>query len=246
MKALVLALQFLTRLPLPAVAGLTEAPATAGLREDFGRAIRWFPLAGAVVGLAVAGAGWLGGMRDPALGALLALAAWVGITGGLHLDGLADIADATGAAHRDPARLREVLSDPHIGSFGAIAIGLQLVAKLVLVWLALESRQAAVLALVPVLGRIGPLVWARVLPPLHEGLGSLFREGANWPVLVGWLLVWALVALAIAPVLLAALPALLLWPLWLRARLGGISGDGHGAGIELVETCALLALVLAQ
>ena len=237
MKALVLAIQFLTRLPLPAIA------ASEG---DFGRAIRWFPLVGAVIGLAIAGAGWLGALRDPALGALLALAVWVAITGGLHLDGLADIADAAGAAHSDPARLRAVLADPHIGSFGTIAIGLQLMAKLVLLFLTLQLGHTAALALVPVLARIGPLAWARFLPPLHEGLGTLFRQGGTVPVLLGWTIVWAIAASVIAPALLAAIPALLLWPLRLRARIGGISGDGHGAGIELVETAALLALVLAR
>lgn len=236
MKALVLALQFMTRLPLPAV---------AASKADFERAIRWFPLAGAIIGLAVAGAGWLGSMRDPALGALLALTAWVGLTGGLHLDGLGDIADAAGAAHRDPARLREVLADPHLGSFGATAIVLQIMAKLVLLWLLLQGRHTAALALVPVLGRIGPLAWARFLPPLHEGFGTLFGTGANVAVLAAWLLAWAACATAIAPYLFLGVPALSLWPAWLRARIGGISGDGHGAGIELVETCALLALVLA-
>ncbi|WP_225205611.1 adenosylcobinamide-GDP ribazoletransferase [Novosphingobium huizhouense] len=239
MTALIVALQFLTRLPLPTV--------TAS-QADFGKAIRWFPLAGAAVGLAVAGAGSLGAMRDPALGALLALAAWVGMTGGLHLDGLGDIVDAAGAAHRDPARQRAVLADPHLGAFGAIAIALQLLAKLVLLALILAScttaREVLALALVPVLGRIGPLVWVRVLPPLHEGLGTLFAQRAGAAVLVAWLVGWSLAAWLLAPVLLAALPALLLWPLWLRARIGGLSGDGHGAGIELVETAALLALVL--
>lgn len=242
MKALVLAIQFLTRLPLPGIV----APAIAALEGDFGRAIRWFPLAGAVIGLAIAGAGWLGTLRDPALGALLALAVWTLITGGLHLDGLADITDAAGAAHADQARLHAVLADPHIGSFGAIAIGLQLMAKLVLLWLTLQSGHMAALGLVPVLARIGPLVWARFLPPLHEGLGTLFRQGATVPVLLGWTVAWAIAASVIAPALLGALPALVLWPLWLRARIGGISGDGHGAGIELVETAALLALVLAR
>ena len=96
MKPLLLALQFMTRLPLPAIAA-DEA--------DFGRAIRWFPAAGLVVGSAVAAAAWAGLHRDTWLAALLALAAWIAITGALHLDGLGDIADAAGAAHHDPARV---------------------------------------------------------------------------------------------------------------------------------------------
>jgi len=234
-KAAIVALQFMTRLPLPAVAA-TEA--------DFGKAIRWFPFAGLVVGGAVAGAGWFGTRRDPALGALFALAVWTGVTGALHLDGLGDITDASGAAHGNPERLREVLADPHIGSFGVSAIVLQLLGKLVLLWLALRAQAFLPLILVAMLGRIGPLAWARFLPPLHEGLGTLFRQGATLLVLAAWLAAWSLLALAIKPQLLATLPALAVWPLWLRARFGGISGDGHGAGIELVETAALVVLVL--
>lgn len=237
MKAAVLAIQFMTRLPLPYV------QANVG---DFGRAIRWFPLAGVLVGACVAGAGWLGSLRDPALGAVLALAAWVGITGALHLDGLADIADAAGAAHQQPDRLREVLADPHVGSFGVTAIALQLLAKLVLLWLVLKAGDCLALALVPVFARIGPIVWTRCLSPLHEGTGTLFRDGATMPALVMWLVAGSTVAFAIAPPLLASVPAFAMWALWLRARIGGVSGDGHGAGIEIVETLGLLALVIAQ
>ncbi|MFM9449620.1 adenosylcobinamide-GDP ribazoletransferase, partial [Streptomyces acidiscabies] len=75
---------------------------------------------------------WLGAQRDPWAGALFALVGWVGVTGALHLDGLGDMADAAGAAHGDRARLSAVLADPHIGSFGVVAIALQLLAKLVL------------------------------------------------------------------------------------------------------------------
>lgn len=244
MKSLLLALQFMTRLPLPALE-VDEA--------IFARAIRWFPAVGLVVGAAVAGAVVLPttlGLRHPeALGALLALLVWTGVTGALHLDGLGDIADAAGAAHKDPARLSAVLADPHIGSFGVVAIVLQLVAKLVL--LVLIAQDMALydlflpLVLVPVLARIGPLAWATLLPPLHQGMGSLFRAGAKGWVLSLWLLPAIASALATRPALLLVLPVIPLWSLWLRQRIGGISGDGHGAGIELLETAGLLVLAVS-
>ncbi len=239
MKSVILALQFMTRLPFPQV---------AATQDDFGNAIRWFPLAGVVVGIAVAAALWIGTRQDPALGAWLGLVTWVALTGALHLDGLGDIADAAGAAHADRARLSAVLADPHLGSFGVTAIALQLLAKFITLSLIARSGAPTVLAslaIVPVLARIGPLVWARLLPPLHEGFGTMFRKGANVPVLVAWLAVWSLGAAFSVPLLLPAAVAIPLWALWLRSRIGGISGDGHGAGIELVETAALLVLVLA-
>lgn len=234
MKGLLLALQFLTTLPVPRV---------HADREDFVLSMRWFPLAGIVVGAVVMGAAWLGMRHDGWTDALLALAAWVLVTGALHLDGLGDIADAAGAAHGDRARLSAVLADPHIGSFGVVAIGMQLLAKLVLLHALLDQHPLWTLPAIPAIARIGPLAWARWLPPLHEGLGSLFRDAVGRRHLLGWSLAASL-ACAFAPALAAGLIAMPLWAWWLKARIGGISGDGHGAGIELVETALLAALVL--
>ncbi|GGB98912.1 hypothetical protein GCM10011494_16730 [Novosphingobium endophyticum] len=236
MKPLVLALQFMTRLPLPAIAADAH---------DFGRAIRWFPAAGLVVGGGIAGAAWLGLRHDPWAGALLALLAWAWLTGGLHLDGLGDIADAAGAAHGDRHRLSAVLADPHIGSFGVIAICLQLAAKLVLLRLALEDHSPWPLVLILMLARIGPLVWTLILPPLHEGMGTTFRAGAKVWVVAAWLAPLAAITVCVEPAMLLALPTIPLWAWWLRRRIGGISGDGHGAGIELAESAALAFWVFA-
>jgi Cobalamin-5-phosphate synthase len=235
MKPLVLAVQFMTRLPLPAI---------NAAERDFARAIRWFPIAGAVVGMCIAGAAWAGALHDPWAGALAALLAWVAITGSLHLDGLGDIADASGAAHQDRERISAVLADPHIGSFGVTAIGLQLIAKLVLLRLAIETTTSLALLAVPIAARIGPLVWTLTLPPLHPGMGSTFGAGATWPICAIWIAGLFSISFALSsPGLLACLPAMAIWALWLRRRIGGISGDGHGAGIEVTETAMLAALV---
>lgn len=233
MKHLILALQFLTRVPLPAV---------AAQREDFARAMAWFPAAGLVVGGAVAGAVWALGRADPWLGALGGVVAWAGITGALHLDGLGDMADAAGAAHKDPARLQAVLSDPHVGSFGVVAIVLQLLGKLVLLHAVGGGWQLVPLAMA---ARVGPLVWTLILPPLHEGLGTLFRDGIGWRHVAMWGVLCA-GAMVWAPWLGMVLPAMAIWVLWLERRIGGISGDGHGAGIELMETALLLAWAVAR
>ncbi|MFV0624890.1 adenosylcobinamide-GDP ribazoletransferase [Sphingomonas sp. ac-8] len=230
MKRLLLAIGFLTRLPVPRVGG------DAG---DFAAAIRCYPLVGMIVGLAVAGAGWLGALVDPWVGALAALGCWVAITGALHLDGLCDLADGIGAAHGDRSRLLAVMADPHVGSFGVVAIGLQLLAKLLL--LHAVGGQWLALVLVPFAARIGPLGWARWLPPLKPGLGASVAAAVRPRDLWGWALMLAgacvgVPALLAAPLLIAGVA----W--WLHRRLGGVTGDAHGAGIELVETGLLLAL----
>lgn len=231
MKGLIVAIQFLTRLPTPRLT-------VSG--DEFARSMRWFPVVGLIVGAFVAGAAWVGAAAiDPWAGALLALLAWVGVTGGLHLDGLGDIADAAGAAHKDREKLLTVLADPHVGSFGVIAIAMQSIAKLVLVHGLVERGHYAALILIPFAARIGPLLWTRWLPSLHDGLGARFC-GVIRPV---DLLLWGLALLAAAvwvPGLLAAVPIMLLWGRWLMRRIGGLSGDGHGAGIEMVESGLLL------
>lgn len=236
MKRLVLALQLMTRLPLPAV-DVDEA--------DFAAAIRWFPAAGVAVGLVVAGAAGLGLRVDPWIGALCGLVAWVAATGALHLDGLGDIADGAGAAHGDRARLSAVLADPHIGSFGVAAIGLQMLAKLVLLRVWLAAFPLWMLAPLAMVARIGPLVWTHWLPPLHEGLASRFRVGWGLEPLILWSML-GLLASAWAPGLLAGIVLIPLWGWWLRSRIGGISGDGHGAGIELLESGLLLTMLVVR
>lgn len=234
MKGLVIALLFLTRLPMPRVE-VSNA--------EFAASMRWFPAVGLILGALVAGGAWAGAQLDPWLGALAGLVLWVTLTGALHLDGLGDIADACGAAHKDRERVLAVLADPHLGSFGAVAIGLQLLAKLVLLHGLVEAGGFVALTLVPFAARIGPLLWTRWLPDLHAGLASRFRD----IVRPADLAIWGAALLAsasFAPALLATPLLLLGWGVWLRTKLGGISGDGHGAGIEVTETGLLLAILI--
>lgn len=232
MKGLVLATQFLTRLPTPRVA------ATA---QDFAASIRWFPAVGLLVGAGVAGAAWAGAWIDAWCGALAGLAAWIAITGALHLDGLADLADASGAAHQDRARLLAVLADPHLGSFGAVALAVQVLAKLVLLHALVVQGALVGVVLVPVAARIGPLAWARWIAPLHDGLGARFAGVVRGRDLAVWAVALAVAALRY-PALLLAVPGIALWGWWIVTRIGGMSGDGHGAGIEWNETVLLLGL----
>lgn len=234
MKGFLVAVQFLTRLPGPRLT-------VSG--EEFAASMRWFPAVGLLVGGIVAGGAFAGAYIDAWVGALVALLLWVGVTGALHLDGLGDVFDAAGAGHKDPGRIRAVLSDPHIGSFGVVAIGVQLLAKLVLLHGVVGAGTWIALALTPAAARIGPLVWARALPNLHDGLGSRFRDAVG----VGTFGLWMAALLGgaiVAPALLACFLLVPLWAFWLRRHIGGISGDGHGAGIEVVETGLLLAILL--
>ncbi|MBB3880635.1 adenosylcobinamide-GDP ribazoletransferase [Sphingomonas pseudosanguinis] len=234
MTPLILALSFLTRLPMPRV----EAD-----EADFAAAIRLYPVAGLVIGAIVAGALRLGAIVNPWAGALAALIAWVWVTGALHLDGLADLSDGLGAAHGDRSRLLAVMADPHIGSFGVVTLVMQLLAKLVLLH-ALALAAWPIVALIPAAARVGPLIWARVLPPLRPGgLGALVSRAVRPFDMIAWIMVVLLLGLAYPPLVTAPLVIVAL-SLWFRRKLGGVTGDVHGAGIELTETALLLAAVL--
>jgi adenosylcobinamide-GDP ribazoletransferase len=248
MRGLILAIQFLTRLPTPQVRDFQPG--------ELARAAGWFPLVGLLVGAAVASGVWLGARVDPWLGALLGLLVWVWISGALHLDGLCDLADALGAMHSETGgnreRLFEVLRDPHVGSFGAVALGLQLLSKLVLLMLAAQFALFWPLLLVPAWARLGTLVWAR-LPPIKPGLGASLGPDPAQPERFAWqtptwaLLLWGallLPACVAYPGLLAAPVLILVWRAFLLRRLGGMTGDALGAGVEWLESGLLLVLVL--
>ena len=243
MRGLILAVQFLTRLPTPQLRDFQPA--------ELARAAVWFPLVGLLVGALVVSALWLGARVDPWLGALLGLIVWVWITGALHLDGLCDLADAMGAAHGDRSRLLKVLEDPHVGAFGVVALGLQLLSKLVLLMLAAKFALYWPLLLVPVWARLGTLVWAR-LPSLKAGLGaslnSAQRERFAWQT-PGWTVaLWSALLLpgcVVYPGLLAAPLLILAWRTFLLRRLGGMTGDALGAGVEWLESGLMLVLVLS-
>lgn len=244
MRGLILAVQFLTRLPTPQLRDFQSA--------ELARAAVWFPLVGLLVGALVASALWLGARVDPWLGALLGLLVWVWVTGALHLDGLCDLADALGAIHGDKSRLLSVLADPHVGAFGAVALGLQLLSKLVLLMLAAKLALFWPLLLVPTWARLGTLVWAR-LPSIKPGLGASLspnpadRERFAWQTPVWAVTLWGallLPACVVYPGLLAAPVLILAWRAFLLQRLGGMTGDALGAGVEWLESGLLLALVL--
>jgi adenosylcobinamide-GDP ribazoletransferase len=237
-RRLILAIQFLTRLPTPQVKDFRN--------DDLSRSAVYYPLVGMIIGALLLLPLYLLDGR-PWLAGALALLLWVWVTGALHLDGLGDVADAFGAAHRDPQRFLEVLKDPHMGVFGVVTLVMQLLLKLVLLGELATSPLWFGILLVPAWARWGTLWWSRLLPSLH---GAGMAERFSWQLSLRSVWLWALLlAAATAFVAWPLLLALLLVPLvafYWRHRLGGISGDCLGASVEVTETLLLLALVLAS
>ncbi len=232
------AVQFLTRLPAPRIDVFDPA--------ELSRAALWFPLVGAVVGVIVTAALWLGALSSPWIGALLGLVAWVWVTGGLHLDGLGDVADALAGAHRSPERFLQILRDPHVGAVGAMAIAMQLIAKVVLLaQLAAAVPAQALLAplvLIAAWARLGPAIWSLSVPPLAAGSGELFAKYLDPRVVAVEVAVLALLSAWLAPVTFAAVFVIAGIALYWRFRLGAVTGDCLGASVEVTETILLLLI----
>jgi adenosylcobinamide-GDP ribazoletransferase len=233
-----------------AITFLTILPLRRHAPGDLGPAAGWFPVVGVLVG-ALAGA--LLVAAEPLVGApvaaTLAVAAVVVVTGALHVDGLADCADALGARGGRERRLA-IMRDPAVGVFGTLALILW--ALLVIGALADLERTDALLTLVSAaaIGRWGALLHAVAAPPARrDGLGVGF---AVRPVaLVPATLATIAVALLANPssrglaALLAGVLAAALVSLWARRTLGGRTGDTLGATVALGEVAVCLTIAAA-
>jgi adenosylcobinamide-GDP ribazoletransferase len=233
LNGLLLATQFLTRVRVP-------APRSYSAR-DVASSAWWFPVVGALLGAIVALVVFGARFHGPLLGAAIGVVAWAWITGAMHLDGLADLTDALGAAHRDPQRFLAVLADPHAGTFGIVSIALVLLLKFALL-AELHSSLLWALALVPAWARLGALAWTRWLPPLKAGHGQSLATGLPTGAIIAWSLLLVALSAIFAPVLLLSPLVIAAWGIWLRVRVGGMTGDCLGAGIEVTEVVLLAAL----
>lgn len=230
-----------------AFAFLTRLPVWSGplLDEDLGRSVAFFPLVGLVLGLVLTGAAaLLGGVLSPTLAAVALVALLAGLTGGLHLDGVADVFDALGGGRGDRQRMLDIMRDSRIGAHGAAALVLLLVAKVAAVADAIARRDLTSLLAFPAVAR-----WA-VTPAIvfhpyarPEGTGRAFNgnAGAREVAVATALLALALAVLGrriVVPAAGAFVAASLLAQ-WLRRLLGGLTGDVYGAAIELAEVVTL-------
>ncbi|WP_044173295.1 adenosylcobinamide-GDP ribazoletransferase [Phytobacter massiliensis] len=236
---------FITRLPVPA--RWTEGLET----RDYVRCIVNFPLVGLTLG-ALASVVWL--VVEPWCGAPLAalftVLALALLTGGFHLDGLADTCDGVFSA-RTRERMLEIMRDSRLGTHGGVALVFVLVAKiLVISELGLRGfSMPAALAAACAAGRgCAVLMMYRHRYAREEGLGNLFIGKVTLPQTLVTLGLTLLVAVlleggkGIAALVITGLVVYLLG-LSLKRTLGGQTGDTLGAAIELGELVFLLALL---
>lgn len=235
------ALQFLTRLPVH----FKQMPTS----EQFGRATLFYPLVGLLIGGLLMGVGELLVNVHLLLQAALLLALWVLISGGLHLDGLADTADAWVGGLGDRERTLAIMKDPRCGPVAVVTLVVVLLLKFAAITAVLGNHQYWALLLAPWLGRCAlPLLFFNTGYARPGGLGQALADHLPRRAMP-WMLVGnaALMMLAGLPGMLAVSVTLVVF-VWLRrrfiARLGGTTGDTAGAMVELVECAVLVALAV--
>ena len=235
LQALGLALQFLTRLPVPQGLAYTK--------ENLGWSVIAYPLVGLLIGGLLLLVHGLLGQTSPLLTSALLLTVWVALTGGLHLDGLADCADAWVGGQGERERSLRIMQDPCSGPIAVAVVVLLLLLKFAALTELLGRQAWTPLLIAPVVGRsLIPLVLLTTPYVRPHGLGSPLAE--NLPRFSAWL--------AVLSSLLIALMLLGPWPVgvtvlvagWLRAQmlsqLGGCTGDTLGATVEIGEMVILV------
>jgi adenosylcobinamide-GDP ribazoletransferase len=237
---LLVALGFLTRIPVPAAVFAREGAQA--------RSLAWYPLVGLLLGALLALLAWALQHASPLLLAAGVVAAWAWLSGGLHLDGLADTADAWIGGLGDRERTLAIMKDPRSGPAGVTALVLVLLLK----FAALASLPGPAvwpaLLLAPLLGRTVLTAAFLVTPYVRAGgMGAPLKGASRLGCALALIATLALVACAGRPGWLAAGVAAAVFWLWRRAclrRLGGMTGDTCGALVELVEVAVLVALAL--
>ncbi|CBL44401.1 Cobalamin synthase, alpha-ribazol-GDP exchange [gamma proteobacterium HdN1] len=259
------ALGFLTRLPIP------ETPYNSATTR---RSLAWYPLVGLIIGACVSVVFAIAQVLFPNtqwLVGALTLAAWVAITGALHLDGLADTLDAWLGGLGDRKRSLEIMKDPHVGANAVVWMCIYLMLKAASIAALAENGIAlAALLLAPAWARLS-VPWLFYTTPYvrAKGLGSGMNKALSLEACLGLTLVVLLSSVVLLTILptsgffFATTPALALFSSgariflvggilfalfllarqWMLARLGGTTGDTAGALIELCELTFLLAFL---
>jgi adenosylcobinamide-GDP ribazoletransferase len=244
MQAFFSAIRFLTILSVP------------GDPVEPGRAAAYFPLVGAIIGAAGAGVFLLAGLVLPlSLAALATVAFWTAVSGVLHEDGLADVADAVRAG-RKQAQILTILKDSRIGTFGAVALILSVIAR----WQALQSlalgslatdRIVEALVASQAVPRAAMVAMAWTSRPTGDGLGHAFLSTLSTPAALNAMAQGAVAALICGwrPGIAMVVGSFLIVRLaraWFYRRIGGVNGDCLGFTEQLLEVYVLVLFTCAR
>ena len=240
LASVALAVQFLTRIPLNININVSD--------QRLGVSVLFYPLVGLLIGSILLLLTHLLPEQSVAINAAIILTTWVLLTGGLHLDGLADCSDAWAGGLGDKERSLKIMQDPAAGPIAVIILLLILLLK----WSALQSLlfvdpELSFLLLAPFLGRLSILILMLSTPYVREnGLGSAMQK--HLPKSTAKLIVYTSLLLCFWLSDFYTVVSALILIAWIRhlamQRIQGVTGDVYGASVELVETAVLISLAL--
>lgn len=242
---LLIALQFLTKLPV-------NLPRIPTPQENAVSAL-YYPLVGFIIGVILWTVAVYLSIGIVAKSVLLTVF-WLWLTGGLHLDGLADTVDGFVGGYGDKERTLDIMKDPHIGAMGVMAIVGAILLKFAFIIeiLAIKNLEIFdILILSPILGRV-MILWLLLSTPYirKNGLGSALSAYLPKKLAVT-VLILSLFVVVVLPMKMAIIVLIGFFVLgfyltsWFKKRIGGITGDTIGASVEITEIAILGMILLA-
>jgi len=238
-QSFLIALQFLTTIPVR-----VSEPVSA---KNIGQSLLYYPIIGLIIGGLMLGFVWLLGEQSSWVIAILTLTLWITLTGGLHLDGLADSADAWLGGLGDKEKTLRIMKDPASGPIAVVVLFLVIAIKFIMLAELIQHQHYLAIIMTVVLARTAIPILLLTTPYVRSnGLGTLLVE--NMPHRSVRLIISLVLFLSLLSIGLIALSiffiVLLLLRYYMIKRLDGTTGDTAGAMLELLETITLTTLVI--
>ena len=241
MKRIILAITFLTRLPLPTPKIITS--------QDIAGSTPFFPIVGLILGGILVGVDYLcSQFWNPLVTNTAIVISLIAFTGGLHLDGMMDTCDGI-FSNKDRDRMLEIMRDSRLGAMGVLGGICLILMKVAFLYSIKGEMRIPALLIFPMIGRWAMVYAVSFFPYARttSGLGKSYVEHSKrYHVLIASIWVFAV---AIPLLLWKAIPIFLVigFATWLMAfrlskRLGGLTGDTYGAICEIMETLTLAIL----
>ena len=236
-----IALQFLTTFPIQ----LKAMPS----KQQNGQSLLFYPVVGLLIGGILALLAFTLYSLPIILLSSILLVVWIWLTGGLHLDGLADTADAWVGGFGDAERTLKIMKDPACGPIGVLSLVMICLLKWSALYVLLQQQMYLALVVFPVLGRLAPLFLFLTTQYVREkGLGSSIA--ATIPRKLAYMvfilcLSGSLYFSWLGVVSILAFICTLLYLRWkFIQRIGGVTGDTIGAAIEITEVSSLMVFAI--
>ena len=242
-KAFILALQFLTRLPIPIQIEVTK--------KTLAKGAFFYPFIGMIIGSVAAGIYIVIAFVSTQIASITAVFALIAVTGALHLDGLSDMADGFFSA-RSRERILEIMKDSRVGAFGVVAIVFNILVKYILISEMDGKKLVFALILSCGIGRVATsMLFSFGKSARDTGLGHQITNNGTRLYFVASVVLFGVIGFMLAEIaFVTALAAVLLFCLLLIPYcyrvIGGLTGDIYGAACELGEMISLFAFLVVN